>query len=110
MGKTQLMINELVVCLLQGQPKSVVVCASTEHARYLEHRLCETLDEIEEPYTILKGRSAIVVDEAIIEFTSIHSIDFWRCGRRGYGEFWHHYAEWCYNRYIDQTDKECTGN
>lgn len=102
MGKTQKLIDQLVECIQNGQPMSLVVGASMEHARYLQHRLCETLDRIGEPYTLLKGKSTVIVDEAVIDFISIHNIEQSRRGRRGYGEFWHDYSEWCYKRYIDQ--------
>lgn len=110
MGKTQRLVDELIACIREGQPLSVVIGASTEHARYLQHRLCQTLEEVGEPYTLLKTRSRVVIEEAVVDFVSIHKIDIWRCGHRGYGEFWHDYSEWCYQRYLDQTDKDCTGN
>lgn len=110
MGKTQRLVDELIKCIQDGQPLNVVVGASTEHARYLQHRLCQTLEEVGEPYTLLKARSRVVVDEAVVDFVSIHKIDMFRCGHRGYGEFWHDYSEWCYDRYLDKTNQDCTGN
>lgn len=110
MSNVKYLIGELVKSLQEGQPSSVVIAASTEHARYLQHRLCQALDAEGEPYLLLKARSRVLVGEQMVEFVSIQRIDEWRCGHRGFGEFWHDYASWCYDRYLDKTQVECTGN
>ncbi|MCI0564670.1 MAG: hypothetical protein MN733_39890 [Nitrososphaera sp.] len=110
MGKTQRLVDLLVDSIREGQPLSVVVGASTEHARYLQNRLCQTLHEAGEQYILLKGKSRVIIGEAMIEFVSIHRIDEWRCGHCGFGEFWSDYAEWCYDRYLDKTNAEVFGN
>lgn len=110
MGKTKYLIGELVKAIQEGQPFSVVIAASTEHARYLQFKLCQALDAEGELYVLLKGKSRVIVDEQLVDFVGIQRIDEWRCGHRGYGEFWHEYAEWCYQRYLDKREVECTGN
>lgn len=110
MGNTQCLIHEVVKLLQMGQPLTVVVGASTEHCRYLQHELCCVLDNEGECYAITRAKSRVMVGESLVDFQSIHNIDIWRCGHRGYGEAWHDYAIWCYERYLDKTDAECTGN
>lgn len=99
-GMTQWLVEKVIECLREGQPSSVVIGASTEHARYLQYRLCSSLDELGEPYTMTHAKSCICVGDQVIEFVSIQNIDRWLKSHMGYGEFWHDYADWCYERYL----------
>ena len=98
MGKTQQLIDMLIACITEGQPKCVVVGASYEHLNFLLGRIRRTLDLRGTAYTLGRNKQSIFVDGSEIEFTSAGEVDFWRCGRRGYGEFWDEYAEYVYDR------------
>jgi len=98
MGKTQHLIDMLIACIDEGQPKSVVVAATYEHLQFMMERVRTTLELRGQDYTVCRKRKAILVDGSEIEFTSAGDIDIWRCGHRGYGEFWDEYTEYVYDR------------
>jgi hypothetical protein len=94
------MLQEVVRAIMDGQPKLVVVAHSQAYANVLMDELHQMLlnrgiDNATK--VVVVNHSASVMSlyggEQIVRFMSARFFWHWIRGRRGWGEFWDHYAE-----------------
>lgn len=95
-GRTSWMIQHLINSVMEGQPKCVVVAANSIHRNKLFSKIrCMLVSRKVVPLIMSTGR--ITADGCVIDFATVGTIEAHRIGRRGYGEFWDHFAwdEFC---------------
>lgn len=93
-GRTTAMLNACIDAVLEGQPKSVVIGHSQWYARQLQIQMRDLMEKrglnaIDSRYKTL----TIFYQDSEIRFISKSEYEHFMCGRRGWGEFWDHFAE-----------------
>ena len=91
-GRTTAMLNVCLDAVLEGQPKSVVIGHNQAHAQELRRLFIDLLHEKIFDCTLIP-RDGILYQGSEIRFISKSEYERFMEGRRGWGEFWDHFAE-----------------
>lgn len=91
-GRTQMMIDELVDAVVQGQPRSVVVGHTMQYA--IGGLLPRVANALKEKWIPIEIRNAVIIvdRDQSIEFTSPILARDMR-GKRNTGFFWDHFSD-----------------
>lgn len=89
-GRTQWMIDRLLDCIAEGQPKNIVVANNHHSIDWIRRRVIDTLVKRGIQFSHKPNR-ALDVCGSEIRFTSVGEVEH-RPVSEAYGQFWDHYA------------------